>query len=347
MSSTASTTNVSKSIAKVAIKKSTDKPVTDTTTTTPAKLPKASELRDVSTKAREVEQVSRSQQASERNARLSDLGEQLTQLYLSHLTPEKMLAAAQAGHHGLLVGVAKPPTRITQLDDKGSPVLDDKGQTVKVPCYSADQTHFAGYKPGVEIDHSKGGVPLMALLQGFPNSSDKTTDRTPDPSTLPEGLTVIDRLNAVLLADAGKGEDGHKNTPMVARTQWNARDKCREVYVVWDVERWDHQQAEAEARRQAFKQNRRGGGDFHGQRRGGADQGQGHHQGYQGQRHGHGQHGYQGQRHGHGQHGYQGQRYETEPETKTKTLTEYEAEKRANHDKLKAKLEKAKLDQPK
>jgi len=161
-----------------------------------------------------------------------------------------------------LIGIARPPSK-----EEMEVEIDGRVETAKVPKYPATETHFAGYDAatGELADPEKDGHPLVALLQGF-RSKDNGVLGKSDPKTLPDGMTAIDRLNAMLIASLGPDED-IDSCPCV-RLHWNARprgtggaqeDGRLEIRLVWDLGAWEGWLAKR-GERAGRVQARRGGG---------------------------------------------------------------------------------------
>jgi len=189
-----------------------------------------------------------------------------------------------------LIGIARPPSK-----EEMEVEIDGRLETAKVPKYPATETHFAGYDAatGELADPEKDGHPLVALLQGF-RSKDNGVLGKSDPKTLPDGMTAIDRLNAMLIASLGPDED-IDSCPCV-RLHWNARpggargrgaqeDGRLEIRLVWDLKAWDDwnvKRAEKQRKGRQERQDGRGerGGRGHGRGRedgvaaGGSESGQ-------------------------------------------------------------------------
>ena len=118
--------------------------------------------------------------------------------------------------------------------------------------YPAHETHFAGYDPDEETDHSSDGIPLVSLLQGFLLKTGAGRPK-PCPSTLPDGKTLSMHLDAHFLEDA----DGDRDAALVTRTIWNPKLKQCEVHLIWDLAGWDKWQRGIAERREKFQADRR------------------------------------------------------------------------------------------
>jgi len=106
---------------------------------------------------------------------------------------------------------------------------------IYLPRSGEPLSYFAGYENGYLLDATKNGVPAIALFQGYkPRDS-----RTPDPTTLPAGKTVIDYLNDALLERAG----GNIDDALKVRTRFNSKERCLVIHLVWDIAEWDRQEA--------------------------------------------------------------------------------------------------------
>ena len=205
----------------------------------------ANALRATATGARQNADDQHAAKRAENEERLTGLMEQLVDRTMYYLPSQEVLAKfAEEGKSGTVIAIAKPPTKQTET-------LPD-GQQVQMFTHPAHETHFAGYKPGEETDHSAGGVPLISFFQGFLKKGGAGKPR-PCPSTLPGGKNLGMVLQDRLLADAG----GDVSSALVTRTIWNSKRKQCEVHLVWDERGWDKWQRGIAERREKFQAQRR------------------------------------------------------------------------------------------
>ena len=205
----------------------------------------ANALRTTATGARQNADDQHAAKRAENEARLSGLMALLVARTMDNLPSQEDLAKfAEEGKSGTVIAIAKPPSKRTEI-------LPD-GQEVQMFAHPAHETHFAGYKPGEETDHSAGGVPLISFFQGFLKKGGAGKPR-PCPSTLPGGKNLGMVLQDRLLADAG----GDVASALVTRTIWNGKRKQCEVHLVWDERGWDKWQRGIAERRQKFQAERR------------------------------------------------------------------------------------------
>ena len=202
-------------------------------------------LRKTATAARSTASEQKAAQAAESQAKVRALINQLADRIMDNLpTQEQLEGLAQSGKSGVCIEAAKPPMKKRTTLPSGEEVQEFVNQ--------AWETHFAGYKKGEpEVDHSNGGVPLMALFQGFLKTVPGSKPQA-DPSTLPDGKTVIDIVQERLLAQAG----GNPDESLLARGIWNAKLKQRELHLVWDIKGWDAWQGKIAARSAEIRQQR-------------------------------------------------------------------------------------------
>ena len=205
----------------------------------------ANALRATATGARQNADDQHAAKRAENEARLAGLMKQLVDRTMDNLPSQEDLAKfAEEGKSGTVIAIAKPPSKQTET-------LPD-GQQVQMFTHPAHETHFAGYKPGEETDHSAGGVPLISFFQGF-LKKDGVSKPRPCPSTLPGGKNLGMILQDRFLADAG----GDVSSALITRTIWNSKRKQCEVHLVWDERGWDKWQRGIAERREKFQAERR------------------------------------------------------------------------------------------
>ena len=201
----------------------------------------ASNLRNTAAKARQTADTKR----AETEGRLTGIMAMLLTRTLDNLpTQDELTTLAEQGKSSTVIAIAKPPSKQTEI-------LPD-GQEVQMFMHPAHETHFAGYKLGEETDHSRGGVPLISLFQGFLKRTGAGKPR-PCPSTLPDGKTLSMHLDAHFLKDA----DGDRDVALVTRTIWNPKRRQCEVHLIWDLAGWDKWQRGIAERREKFQADRR------------------------------------------------------------------------------------------
>lgn len=197
----------------------------------------------------------RARQARERGAgvqeRLLTLIGQLADRVIDNLpTQERIDQLSDKGYGSIKVYQAHPPKKVRETIE---------GEEVEVPKWPADETHFAGYK-GKELeaeeptDHSVGGIPLVAFMQGFRKAGAKAAD----PKTLPKGKVLADWLNERLLVGVEDPEDA-----MCMQTVWNGKHQQVELHLVWDLGAWNKwrdqvERAQRERREQRQKERQQG-----------------------------------------------------------------------------------------
>jgi len=146
-------------------------------------------------------------------------------------------------HGSTMITIARPPAK-EDVDVE----VDGVVQSMRVPKYPSEQTHFAGYcrETRTLANAEQDGLPLVALYQGFRSKSADGQLGDADPKTLPDGLTAVDKLNAMLIQMLPEGEDP-ESVPC-ARLLWNPRprgpdgveeDARLEIRLVWDLKAWD------------------------------------------------------------------------------------------------------------
>jgi len=142
-----------------------------------------------------------------------------------------------------MIAFVRPPSK-----EDADVEVDGRMERAKVPKYPAEQTHFAGYDraTGKLADPEIGGLPLVALLQGFRSKGADGRLGKSDPKTLPDGRTAIDRINELLIASLPEDEDP-ESCPCI-RVHWNTRprgdngvieDGRLEIRLVWDLAAWE------------------------------------------------------------------------------------------------------------
>lgn len=206
--------------------------MSQTKTTTVTTL-SAAALRSASRAAREDKDDARAAKHAARNDRIRNLLIQLREYIIDILPPPDAVNA--------LAAEGKSWTPVFRCHPPKNTIENINGETCKVPLYPPEKTHFAGYKPGVETDHSQDGVPLISLLQGFLDPNTKKAN----PATLPDARTTIDLLNEWALRLVDSPEEA-----MCFRTSFNPKTHELIIYLIWDINAWDDHLAARSAERQ-------------------------------------------------------------------------------------------------
>jgi hypothetical protein len=176
----------------------------------------ANELRECLKKAEEAEEAAR----LKKYAVDAQRAEQLTD-YVWELMPfddhTHLQSLAQKGYYGVHVFTIQTPGYYYDGDQKH-------------PKHPPEEVYFSSYDKATKVrgDSSSGGVPMVGLTLGYR----KTRGGPPDPTTCPEGLTLVDRLNRRF--EPGSFE---------VKTSWDHGGL--HLYMVWDPEAWDKQPSHA------------------------------------------------------------------------------------------------------
>jgi hypothetical protein len=184
----------------------------------------------------------KSEQAAKQNQIRQRVLELATMMFHQLPAPEEIEKLPML-HGSTLITSVRPPSK-----EEADVEIDGVVQSARVPKYPATETHFAGYNPETRVcvNPEEGGLPMVALLQGFRSKDADGRLGKSDPKTLPDGLTAVDRLNAMLIQMLPEDESP-ENSPCV-RLHWNARprgadgaqeDGRLEVRLVWDIAAWD------------------------------------------------------------------------------------------------------------